>query len=166
MDRLAQMLDMQRELQRAAYRIDPASLPPTEKIQFIKDMTLALTDELHEVLAEVDWKPWTHGERQINVENYKKELVDCWHFFQNLMLAVDMTSDELYEMYVKKRQVNANRQLQEYDGRSTKCPACKRALEDVSLTEIKISGTNITDVVLCACGATLDRDVALQFITD
>ena len=170
MDRLAQMLEMQRVLQINSYNIDPGHLPTNDKIQFMKDMILALENELQaEILNEFDWKPWTTGERRINDVGIKKELVDVWHLFMNLMLSVNMTTDELYKMYMTKNRVNATRMASgAYDGHSTKCPnpKCKRALEDVSLQEIKLPGTNITDVVLCECGENIDREIAQQFLID
>lgn len=166
-DRLSQMLGMQRNLQVESYGQDPGTLDTDVKIQFIKDMVLALTDELHEILGEVDWKPWIQGARKINEDGVKKELVDVYHFFMNLMLSVDMSTDELYKMYMKKRQVNADRQANGYDGRTTKCQGCNRALEDVTLQDIKLPNTNITDVVLCgACGAVVPLDIARPFLTD
>lgn len=165
-DRLSQMLGMQRNLQQEAYGFTPDQMTPDEKIQYIKDMVLALTDELHELLAEVDWKPWTQGVRKVNEDGAKKELVDIWHFVMNLMLVTGMSTDDLYKMYMRKRQVNVDRQKNAYDGRSTKCPKCKRALEDVALQEIKLPGTNITDVVLCACGENIDREIARPFLID
>lgn len=166
-DRLSQMLGMQRNLQVESYGRDPGTMDMDEKIQFIKDMHIALTDEMHELLGEVDWKPWTHGERQINYDGAKKELVDVWHFFMNLMLVLGMSTDDLYKAYMKKRQVNADRQANGYDGRSTKCGNCGRALEDVTLHDIKLPGTNITDVVLCGgCSAVIPLDVARPFLTD
>lgn len=166
-DRLSQMLGMQRNLQVESYGRDPGTMDLEDKIRFIKDMHIALTDEMHELLAEVDWKPWTHGERQINFDGARKELVDVWHFFMNMMLALGMSTDDLYKAYMKKRQVNADRQKNGYDGRSTKCPGCSRALEDIALHEIKIAGTNITDVVLCVpCGAVIPLEAARPFIAD
>ena len=161
------MLGMQRNLQVEAYGRDPSTLSTDEKIQFMKDMHIALTDEMHELLAEIDWKPWTNGDRSINYDGAKKELVDIWHFFMNLMLVTGMTTDDLYKMYMKKQQVNADRQANGYDGRSTKCPGCSRALEDVTLHDIKLPGTNITDVVLCdACNSMIPLDIARPFLID
>lgn len=163
MDRLSEMLDMQRDLQVTAYHRDPSTLDISDKIQFIKDMHIAITDELHELLGEVDWKPWTHGDRGINYAGAKKELVDVWHFFMNLMIVLDVTPDELFAFYTKKRQVNINRQNNEYDGVSTKCPKCKRALEDVVLYEVTID-TGI--IVLCECNQEIPFDVAKPFLTE
>lgn len=161
------MFTMQRELQVSAYGIDPGSLSVDERVAYIKEMVLALTDELHEVLGEVSWKSWTHGERYVNDEGVKKELVDAFHIFMNLALSVNMTPDELYSMYVKKRQVNVDRQRNDYDGQSTKCPNCSRALEDVSLHEIKLVDSAKTDVVLCgSCHSPIPLETARYFLSD
>lgn len=166
MDRLAQMLEMQKDLQIKAYGLTPGDMSINEKISYIKDMILASTDELHEVLAEIDWKPWTQGERTINTDGVKKELVDIWHFFMNIMLATGMNTDELYKMYMKKRQVNIDRQDSGYDGKSTKCSGCKRALEDVTLQDVKLSNSDITDVVFCQCGEIIPLEIARPFLID
>jgi dimeric dUTPase (all-alpha-NTP-PPase superfamily) len=166
MDRLAEMLDLQQKLQLETYGVDPFAITMSGDMSFVKDMVLAATDELHEVLNEVSWKPWTHGERHVNVHNYKKEVVDLFHFFMNLMLAVGMTPDELYEMYVTKRTVNERRQRDGYDGVSTKCVHCKRALEDVTLSEVKDTVGSRTTNIFCQCGTEVDLEVGLRFIAD
>jgi dimeric dUTPase (all-alpha-NTP-PPase superfamily) len=128
-DRLEEMFELQNRLQTQAYGTDIATLSDFEAIDFIKDMHIALTDELHEMLGEVGWKPWATS-KHINSEAAKGELVDAWHFFMNLCIVVGLTPDELYSRYKKKREKNIKRQEEGYDGVSTKCPKCKRALDD------------------------------------
>lgn len=108
---------------------DPREMPEEERALFIKDMTLALTDELHELLAEVGWKPWASS-RHVNVESARGELIDAFHFFMNLALALDMDGFLIQEMYHTKRAKNKQRQEEGYDGVSTKCVVCGRALDD------------------------------------
>lgn len=126
---LEKMLEMQYELQMKHYGAAPDQLEGKERVQFVKDMHIALTDELHEALAEVSWKPWAKAE-YFNEDAFKGELVDAFHFFMNLMMAGHITAEDLYEGYVKKNALNAKRQLEGYDGVSTKCPGCGRALDD------------------------------------
>lgn len=127
---LERMFDAQRALQVEAYGKDPADITdPIERIQFIKDMHIALTDELHEALAETGWKPWASS-NHVNEEAFKSELVDAFHFFMNLCMAVNMDPHELYGKYMAKRQKNIQRQIDGYDGVSTKCAGCGRALDD------------------------------------
>lgn len=166
MDRLNQMVNLQRALQANSFiGQDPATLKIDDKIRYIKDMILGLEDELHEVMGEMSWKPWTVGEKSINADGVKKELVDAWHFLMNIMVAVDMSGDELYKMYMKKRAVNeARMESGTYDGKSTKCPGCKRALEDVTLQDIKLPNSDITDIVFCQCGEHIPLEVARPFL--
>lgn len=132
-DSLAQMFGEQRQLQIKSYGKDPSALEGEERIQFIKDMKLALDDELAEFLAEVGWKPWASS-RHVNVEPAQGELVDVFHFFMNLCMVVGLTPEALHEKYMLKRQKNADRQRDGYDGVTTKCAKCKRALDDEGVT--------------------------------
>ena len=66
----------------------------------------------------------------MNEDAAKGELVDVFHFFMNLCMVAHMGPEELMQRYIEKRNVNAKRQEEGYDGVSTKCPECKRALDD------------------------------------
>lgn len=129
MSDLTQLFDAQRDLQITAYGKDPADLEGMERIQFYKDMHIALTDELHEALGEIGWKPWATS-RHVNEEALQGELVDAFHFFMNLCMVAHLDPFELVKKYMAKREKNAKRQAEGYDGVSTKCPVCKRALDD------------------------------------
>lgn len=130
LDRLGEMFEMQADLQRKSYGAHPADIKtPEEKIQFIKDMILALEDELHEAMFEIGWKPWATS-KHIRKAGFQGELVDAFHFFMNLCMAVEMTPEDLYQQYKKKRLKNAQRQAEGYDAQSTKCPQCTRAYDD------------------------------------
>lgn len=132
MDRLAAMIDAQLQLQRAC-NLDPLGMTMDERIAFIKDMVLATTDELHETLNEVGWKPWASS-RHINEEAAFSELRDAWQFLTNLMLVVtqlsptELASKLETELY-RKHSINYAR-IGNYDGVSSKCPKCGRALDD------------------------------------
>lgn len=108
---------------------DPREMSTEEKAIFIKDMTLALTDELHELLSEVGWKPWASS-RHVNTESARGELIDALHFFLNLALALNMDGDMLKEMYHAKHKKNQQRQEAGYDGVASKCGYCRRAHDD------------------------------------
>lgn len=131
-DRLSTMFDEQRQLQIGSYGADPGEIDdPEERIQFIKDMAYALEDELHEFTNEVGWKPWATS-RHVNEAEAQGELVDLFHFFMNLAMAVHLSPEMLFEKYMEKRKRNAERQLEGYDGIQGKCYACKRALDDLA----------------------------------
>ena len=129
MSDLDTMLEMQRQLQVKHYGKDPSDLTGEERALFIKDMILALTDELHEALQEVGWKPWATS-RHVNEEAFKGELIDAWHFFMNLILVSGMDPFDFMQRYTSKHEKNAARQEAGYDGVADKCPGCRRALDD------------------------------------
>lgn len=135
-DSLTRLLEMQERLQREAYGRNLAAMQPEERVDFIKNMVLAATDELHEALNETAWKPWASGYGEIQRDAFFGELVDLFHFVMNLMLAgrPDLTpaevAAELVVKYKAKNAKNLRRQLDGYDGKSNKCPGCRRALDD------------------------------------
>jgi hypothetical protein len=123
------MFESQRKLQTMLLGIDPQHMERGDLLGYIRDMTLACTDELHEALGETGWKPWATS-RHINTEAFRDELTDAWLFLLNLMLASGMTSKDLFNRYHEKRS-NAERRIEtNYDGVSTKCPKCKRAYDN------------------------------------
>jgi len=128
-DYLVEMLKAQRHLQVKAYGSDPYEGSEVQRINFMKDMKLALEAELQELMDEIGWKPWASS-RHINREAAVGELVDVWHFFMNFMLVLNVSPAELYERYMEKRTKNIIRQKDGYDGVIGKCPVCKRALDD------------------------------------
>lgn len=118
---------------------DPFEMSPEELQAFIHWNFMALIKELGEATDEVSWKPWASGEF-INYPACLHEMVDAWHFFLNLMLAFGAMSgheeeelgNEFTEYYKLKNAKNLQRQIDGYDGVSTKCPNCKRELSEVA----------------------------------
>lgn len=136
----------QEELQVSSYgdKTSPREFDTERKIEFIMVNILALTDELHEALAEIGWKPWATS-KHINQNELKKEMVDAFHFFMNILIAADIDADEFLAAYREKRERNKKRQADGYDGVSGKCPGCSRAADDVAVT---VDDT----AVRCICG--------------
>lgn len=126
---LHRMMRLQFEMQRDTYGIDYSALTDAERIEHFKNMYVALDDEMHEALGEMGWKPWATS-RHFNTEAVQGELIDAWHFFMNLMHISGLTPDKLIIAYESKRAKNIRRQKEGYDGVSTKCKGCKRALDD------------------------------------
>lgn len=127
---LTYMLEMQRDLQRRYLNgFDPETLPDVQRMEYIRTMHTAIIKELGEVMDECGWKPWASS-NHINVEAFKSELVDVWHFFMNFMLVVGMTGEDLIAGYVAKNHINHERQDAGYDGVTGKCPRCRRDYND------------------------------------
>ena len=132
MSALQMILDRQRELQKKHYGVDVTTLSDEERAQYIRDMSLALADELHEALNETGWKPWATS-RHVNRQAYLGELIDVLHFWCNLVLITNTNEKELLDMYFAKADKNARRQLAGYDGVAGKCTTCGRAFDDTAV---------------------------------
>lgn len=84
--------------------------------QFIMNHALYAEAELQEMLRELEgfkaWKiyDWTDEEREEHLANAKEEWIDVLHFLLNIAIALGMSSDEIFELYVKKNLVNHQRQ--------------------------------------------------------
>lgn len=126
-------LNAQLELQVKSFKQDPRFLNDADRVAWIRWNILALEDELHEALAETGWKPWASSQH-LNRDAFVGELVDAFHFLMNLMLVANCTAEEFLARYEEKRGINAARQAEGYDGTTSKCGQCKRALDDPSVT--------------------------------
>lgn len=129
------MFQRQREFQARLHDgRQPHELPDTEKMAYIREQALALTDEIHEAMAETGWKSWASS-NHINREAYLSELADAYIFLMNLCLVSGHTAADLARVVLEKQFKNHKRQDDGYDGVSTKCPGCKRAYDDRKGTE-------------------------------
>lgn len=152
----AEFLGLQLALQAEGLGIDLPGFNTEERVNYIHYNTTGISAEIHEALDETSWKPWANGDPYINRDLYMKELIDALHFLGNLFLVVMPNSPtpiadlaaEIEERYKHKRVVNIKRQEDGYDGKTGKCPGCKRALEDVDV-RVDI----VDDVETASCGA-------------
>lgn len=155
MDRLTSIFVQQHDLQTESFNVNFQRMLPADRIAYIKEMKLALEAELQEALDETGWKSWATS-RHINREAYLGELVDVLHFWVNMVLVLGDDPEHLAHlistMYDAKRQRNAQRQADGYDGISGKCPWCARALDDpgVSCTVARSDSAGIGTHGTCA----------------
>lgn len=132
-DKTWQWLESTRELQEQVYGFDLAGMQannPDEFADYVVMNHTAAVSELSEALDEVGWKSWAKPRGWVNRDAFVKELIDVAHFVANLAVSVGCTDEEWQERYESKQRVNRQRQLVGYDGVSTKCPDCHRALDD------------------------------------
>jgi len=145
---IEEFLRMQRELQIGMKEAnpnlttgDPYLMNEEELAQFITWNHTALILELSEMMQEVGWKPWASS-RHVNYPHALHEMVDAWHFWLNIMLGLGamaqcpikvlMIDFETY--YQTKNARNLQRQVEGYDGISSKCPACKGEMSETGCT--------------------------------
>lgn len=131
-------LDATRRLQADCYNVDYTTLHADDPdalrtlIEYLRWNMLAIDDELAEVRKAISWKPWQHDKPYADRREVVKECVDVLHFVANIICAVGGTTDELNEEYLKKMQLNAERQRKGYRvlDAGVKCASCARALDD------------------------------------
>ena len=117
---LDKMLQKQEELQeRLGY--DFGSMTQEEITVYIKEFSIHLTQELHEMLHVLPYfKPWmdysamTVEEYETGMEEARKEFIDMFHFMLNIALALDMSDKDIYDMYMEKNKENHKRQDEGY----------------------------------------------------
>ena len=69
--------------------------------------------EIAELIDSVPWKWWAKYQ-EFDEQNAKVEIIDLFHFLISLAQVMGMTPDDVYNAYVKKNQVNHNRQESGY----------------------------------------------------
>jgi len=88
--------------------------------EYINLMTLALIREATEALEETRWKcpqVVNHGWKTTQAEDleaFRDELVDVFHFFMNLCIAAEMDAGDLFSKYCSKHLINHRRQEEGY----------------------------------------------------
>lgn len=87
--------------------VDPTN--PEHVSQYVREVVLCASDELHEVLAEVHWKPWKQSRGIKDMAAYREELADLMHFVIDLYLAGGLTAQDMYMDYMSKHDENVRR---------------------------------------------------------
>jgi dimeric dUTPase (all-alpha-NTP-PPase superfamily) len=108
MDKFEEIFRMQDALNR---RIGVA-LPPQsdeEKAKWILNYTRAMQQEISELVDSVPWKWWAKYQK-FDEQNARVEVVDLFHFLISLAQTLGMSAEDVFQAYVKKNQVNLQRQ--------------------------------------------------------
>lgn len=161
-------LEKQRAYQESTYGLDYQKMWQDGTIvNYVSTMLTAAQIEIAEAFQEVPWKPWAQltPEQRTNRldENAMKvagELVDVLFFVSNALVGLLVVDEELDELYAAKMGVNRKRQVDGYDGISTKCGSCGRALDEPGAAK-PVEGHSGRLYCGYICGATED-DVTIQ----
>ena len=112
MDKLDTILEMQDTLNQRI-GVVTENLSEEEKTKWVLNYTRAMQQEIAELIDSVPWKWWAKYQ-EFDEQNAKVEIVDLFHFLISLAQVMGMTPDDVYNAYVKKNQVNHNRQESGY----------------------------------------------------
>jgi dimeric dUTPase (all-alpha-NTP-PPase superfamily) len=99
-------------MQDALNRRIGVSLPPPseeEKAKWILNYTRAMQQEMAELVDSVPWKWWAKYQK-FDEQNARVEVVDLFHFLISLAQTLGMSAEDVFQAYVKKNQVNLQRQ--------------------------------------------------------
>ena len=107
-DQLRELFRMQQALN-ARIGVNMAGMSEEEKTKWILNYTRAMTQEIAELTDSVPWKWWAKYQK-FDEQNARVEVVDLFHFLISLAQVLGMSADDVFAAYVKKNEVNLNRQ--------------------------------------------------------
>src|SRR5476651_1857319 len=84
-----------------------------EKTRWILNYCRAMTQEIAELTDSVPWKWWAKYQK-FDEQNARVEVVDLFHFLISIAQTLGMSADDVFQAYVKKNQVNLQRQESGY----------------------------------------------------
>lgn len=111
-DMLAKMFSLQAELN-SQIGIDTENVPENKKTEWILNYCRAMSQEIAELTDSVPWKWWAKYQT-FDKQNARVEIVDLFHFLISLAQVMDMSAEDIRDLYCKKHAVNQQRQNSGY----------------------------------------------------
>ena len=107
-DQLRELFRMQKALnKRIGVHTDDMS--DEQKTQWTLNYCRAMSQEIAELTDSVPWKWWAKYQK-LDEQNARVEVVDLFHFLISLAQVLGMSADDVYDIYLKKNEVNFQRQ--------------------------------------------------------
>ncbi|MGD0537810.1 MAG: metallophosphoesterase family protein [Verrucomicrobiota bacterium] len=107
-EKLEAMFYLQRLLNRRI-GVDTDRLTEAERQQWVLNYCRAMVQEVAELTDCVPWKWWA-SYQQFDKQNARVEIADLLHFLISLAQVMEITSEELFDLYIKKHRLNLTRQ--------------------------------------------------------
>ena len=107
-DRLNTLFEMQESLNRRI-GVDSSSMTDEDRVKWVLNYCRAMSQEIAELTDSVPWKWWAKYQ-QFDKQNCCVEVVDMLHFLISLAQVLGMSADDVFNAYVKKNEVNFQRQ--------------------------------------------------------
>lgn len=112
MDKLEEIFQLQKKLnERIGVNLD--DLDEAGKTEWLLNYVRAMQQELAELVDSVPWKWWAKYQT-FDEQNAKVEIIDLFHFLISAAQVMGLSAEDVYASYVKKNQVNLERQAQGY----------------------------------------------------
>lgn len=122
-DILETMFAKQREHMQAYARInEDAQLPPhlwgdldhPRTQAAIREFASYTVEELYEAINHLKNKPWKQTRRPTDLDAFREELADAWHFWIEMLILAGLDPTEIFMDYFRKALVNQHRQESGY----------------------------------------------------
>ena len=111
-DQLRELFRMQESLNQRI-GVNTAGMTEEEKTKWVLNYGRAMSQELAELTDSVPWKWWAKYQK-FDEQNARVEVVDLFHFLISLAQTLGMSADDVFNAYVKKNEVNFQRQESGY----------------------------------------------------
>jgi len=115
-DKLEEIFRLQDQLNQRI-GMNAGALTEEERVKWVLNYTRAMTQEIAELVDSVPWKWWAKYQT-FDVQNARVEVVDLFHFLISIAQVLGMSPDDVYQAYVKKNQVNHQRQDSGYTAKN------------------------------------------------
>ena len=112
MDKLEEIFRLQDQLNKRI-GVNTDDLSEEEQAKWVLNYSLAMQQEMAELIDSVPWKWWAKYQ-DFDKQNARVEVIDLFHFLISLGQVLGMTADDVYNAYLKKNQVNHDRQESGY----------------------------------------------------
>ncbi len=113
MDKLEEIFKLQGELNKRI-GVNTDGMSDEEQTKWVLNYTRAMQQEMSELIDSVPWKWWAKYQ-DFDKQNARVEVIDLFHFLISLAQTLGMTPDDVYGAYLKKNEVNHQRQDSGYD---------------------------------------------------
>lgn len=122
-DILCTMFAQQRQHMQAYSEMEHSTTPPphvwgdldARAVQAsIREFAGYTIEELYEAINLMKNKPWKQTDVPTDVEKFKEELADMWHFLIELHILAGIDPEEIFRQYFRKAFINVHRQQTGY----------------------------------------------------
>lgn len=114
-DKLEEIFRLQDQLNQRI-GMNAGALTEEERVKWVLNYTRAMSQEIAELVDSVPWKWWAKYQT-FDVQNARVEVVDLFHFLISIAQVLGMNAEDVYQAYVKKNQVNHQRQDSGYSAK-------------------------------------------------
>jgi len=89
--------------------VETKGMTEEEKIKWTLNYLRAMQQEMAELTDSVPWKWWAKYQK-FDEQNARVEVIDLFHFLISIAQVLGMSSEDVYQAYLKKNAVNHQRQ--------------------------------------------------------